>query len=228
MTVKEAQNRIGIRIQDLYSAMIPVEEMLVRVGCSLDEEGSKAILTTKEDVYKQIVRYLRTEGYPESSPDFKEANINDLVLLIILPMIDDFMCRTGRQKVRLCREKQIVSRDFETGGNEEYVVIDQISLAEERYIFVVEAKRSSLGAAMGQCLVSMKDMGDNNGGGVVYSFVTTGESWRMLSYDGKSFQVTDKIDVMFGTIGKNKEKWMRDYSVLVDCMYTALNNGSTV
>lgn len=227
MTVNEVQNRIGIRIQDIYSAMIPVEEMLVQMGYSLDEEVSEAILTTKEDVYKQIVRYLRTEGYPESSPDFKEFNVSDLVLLIILPILDDFMCSTGRQRLRLCREKQIVSGDLETGGNEEYVVIDQISLAEERYILIVE-KRSSLGAAMGQCLVALKDIRDKNGGGVVYGFITTGESWRMLSYDGKSFQVTDKIDVLFGTMGKSKEKWMRDYSVVVDCMYAALNTGGIV
>lgn len=38
----------------------------------------------------------------------------------------------------------------------------------------------------------MRDMGDNNGG--------------KLSYDGKSFQVTDEIGVMFGAMGKSKER----------------------
>ena len=92
-------------------------------------------------------------------------------------------------------------------------MIVRISLAGvgERYALIVEAKSSSLGAAMGQCLVSMKDMGDMNGGGVVYGFVAMGESWRMLSYDGKSFQVTDKMDVLFGAMGKNKQKWIRDF-----------------
>ena len=46
----------------------------------------------------------------------------------------------------------------------------------------------------------------------------------MLSYDGVSFQLTDKMDVIFGAIAKEKEKWMKSYSALVDCMYAALSN----
>lgn len=35
---------------------------------------------TKNEVYNQIVRYLTTEGFPwESTKDFKEANVNNLV-----------------------------------------------------------------------------------------------------------------------------------------------------
>jgi len=66
--------------------------------------------------------------------------------------------RTGRDKVRLAREKKIVADDLETGGAEEFVVLDEVDLGKERYLFIVEAKRSSLGAAMGQYLVSMKDI----------------------------------------------------------------------
>lgn len=33
-------------------------------------------------------------------------------------------------------------------------------------------------------------MRDNNTGGEVYGFVTTGESWQMLKYDGALFQMT--------------------------------------
>ena len=45
----------------------------------------------------------------------------------------------------------------------------------------------------------MKDMGDSNHGGVVYGFATTGVSWRMLSYDGASFQVSEKVEAVFET-----------------------------
>ncbi|KAF8543477.1 hypothetical protein BDD12DRAFT_874574 [Trichophaea hybrida] len=106
---------------------------------------------------------------------------------------------------------------------EEFVVIDLISVGEEKFIFIVEAKRSSLGLAMKQCLLAMKD---NNGGGTVYGFVTTGDSWRMIRYDG-TFQVTDKFEILFGSIEEDKETWMKDYSVLVDCIYSALGNGVT-
>jgi hypothetical protein len=34
-------------------------------------------------------------------------------------------------------------------------------MMEEKFVLVFEAKRSSLGQAMRQCLLTMKDMGDN-------------------------------------------------------------------
>ncbi|KAI5838057.1 hypothetical protein DFP73DRAFT_617573 [Morchella snyderi] len=114
-------------------------------------------------------------------------------------------------------EKDIISVDRETGGTEEFVVMDLISVTEDGFVFVIKAKRGSLGEAKKQCLLSMKDMRDRNGGGELYGFVTTGYSWRMIRYDG-SFQMRDKFDILFGGIGKVKETWMKDYSVLVDCM----------
>ena len=68
-------------------------------------------------------------------------------------------------------------------------MVDFISVMEEKFVLVIEAKRSSLGQVMRQCLMVMKDMRDSNGGGVVYGFVTAGESWQMLSYDGKNVGV---------------------------------------
>lgn len=60
--------------------------------------------------------------------------------------------------------------------------MDLVSVVERNFVLVIEAKRSSLGETMKQCLLSMKDMRDNNGGGKVYGFVTFGEIWRMISY----------------------------------------------
>ena len=83
---------------------------------------------TKDEVYKQIVRYLKIEGHPMgSNADFNEASVNDLVLLIISPNIEAFIDTTGRCKVRLLGEKQIVSEDGQTGGYEEFVVVSDLS-----------------------------------------------------------------------------------------------------
>lgn len=68
--------------------------------------------------------------------------MSDLVLLILLPVIDDFMLRTGRDKIRLAREKQIVADDLEMGGAEEFVVLDEVELGKERFLFIVEANGS--------------------------------------------------------------------------------------
>ena len=101
------------------------------------------------------------------------ANINNLVLLIITPIIYEFKRRTGRKKVKLQREKNI-SGDSETGGYEGSVV-DAISLTEEKYFLIVEAKEESLSTVMWQCLLALKDMGHSNHGSVIYSFVTIGD-----------------------------------------------------
>ncbi|KAA8895995.1 hypothetical protein FN846DRAFT_893670 [Sphaerosporella brunnea] len=122
----------------------------------------------------------------------------------------------------------MLSQDGETGGYEEFVVVDMISVMEEVFVFVIESRRSSLGEAMKQCLLAMKDTSDNNGGGRVYGFVTTGESWRMLRYNGTSFELTEKIEVLFEGMHGDKKRWMGDYSVIVDCMNAALYNGGIV
>lgn len=103
----------------------------------------------KEKGYDRIVECLSNEGYPtEASVDFKEANINDFVHAIIDPILFDFSHGTERKGLRLVREKEIISTDNETGGAEEFVVMDRISVGQEKFVVVMEAKRLSLGEAM--------------------------------------------------------------------------------
>jgi len=200
--------------------------MLGEAKGGIEGLGMDAIRRVKEKLYDLMLDHLEIEGYPtEADPDFKEANISDLVLFIISPIISDFKRKTGR-KVSLLREEEVLSRDGETSGYEEFVVVDTITVLEEMFVFVIEARRSSLGEAMKQCLLAMKDVRDNNGGGRVYGFVTTGESWRMLGYDGTSFALTEKIEVLFEGMYRDKERWMSDYSVIVDCMNVALSDES--
>lgn len=188
-------------------------------------ESPDAILT-KEKVYDQIVQYLRIEGYPtEGDPDFKESNINHLVYATISPILNDYIRQTGRVTVQLQSEKEIIYTDGETGGTEEFAVLDLVSVQHERFIFIVEVKRPSLGQAMKQCLLAMKDMRDNNGKGKVYGFVTTGEQWQMLEYDGTLFRKTNIMIVVFDSMDDEKQKWLKENSILVDCIKFALRNG---
>ncbi|KAF8544769.1 hypothetical protein BDD12DRAFT_814675 [Trichophaea hybrida] len=183
---------------------------------------------TRKKVYKRILEHLETEGYPgEDDPDFKEANVNDLVRCIINQILFDFRRKTGRN-ILLRREKQIISVDSKTGGYEAFVMIDWISGNENHFIVVIEVKRSSIGEAMKQCLLAMKDMRNNNKEGKVYGLITTGDDWRMLRYDGSKFLMTDKFMVLFDTMRDRKEKWMTENSILVDYIYAALSNGGIV
>jgi hypothetical protein len=221
VTAAKAQERLGFRFQSLKG--IPVATMLGGVDHILESND------TKDEVYKEITRYLRVEGFPtEADPEFKESNINHLVYATISPILDDFIRMTGRKNLQLRSEKEIVSTDGETGGTEEFVM-DLISVTEENFVLIVEAKRSSIGKAMKQCLLAMKDARDSNGGeGKMYGFVTTGESWQMVEYDGKLFRKTETMVVLFDSMNENKERWMKDYSALVDCMNMALYNGGIV
>ncbi|KAF8538492.1 hypothetical protein BDD12DRAFT_842333 [Trichophaea hybrida] len=171
-------------------------------------------------------QYLQIEGYPtKGDPDFKESNINHLVYATISPILCDFIRKTGRATVQLRSEKENISTDGQTGGTEEFAVLDLISVKDERFIFIVEAKRSSLGQAMKQCLLAMKDMRDSNGHGKVYGFVTTGEQWQMFEYDGTWFRKTNVMIVVFDSMDDEKEKWLKENSILVDCINFALRNG---
>jgi hypothetical protein len=202
--------------------------MLGEAKLEIEGLGRDQVEETKEKVYNQIVQFLGCEGYPtESDEDFKEANINDLVFSILAPIVADFRERTGRN-IYLRREKQITALDSKTYGYQEFVLVDLIGLEDEKYVFVVEAKKSSLGEAKRQCLLAMKDMGDRNGGGVVYGFVTTGEQWQMLRYDGTVFTQTHNFLVLFRDMGQEREKWMKEASIVVDCIHAALRSGGFV
>lgn len=227
MTNAQAEKRLGFRVRSVKA--ISVDTMLANAGYSFGRECPDAILKTKEAVYDSIVQYLIIEGYPtEGDPDLKEANIHDLVYAIISPVLVSFIRMTGRQSIQLRREKEIISTDGETGGLEEFVMVDLVSVEDEKFVLIIEAKKNSLGQAMKQCLLAMKDMSDNNGGGEVYGFVTTGEHWRMLRFDGTSFVGTNTFSVLFETMETDKDEWLKNNSVVVDCMYAALNNGAIV
>jgi len=213
ISLADAEKRLGFRIGDVKA--VSVERMLA--GFKPEGLGGDK---TKEEAYKGIMQYIIIEGYPtEAVPEFNESNVSDLIFVIISPILFDLICNTERN-LRLQRENEIIPVD----GEEEFVVIDWVSVSEEEFVMVVEGKRSSIGQAMKQCLLSLKDVGGNNGGSEVYGFVTTGESWRMIRYDG-TFLMTNKFHATFDTIGDEKEKWMKDYSLVVDCLYFALING---
>jgi len=214
----EAEKRLGIQFDQIK--MVSLEKML---GGEVDSKRYDGI---KEVVYSRIIEYLNIEGLPGMSNDFKEANVSDLVLYTIGPILDA-VCKMGR-RIRLQREKELVSVDCVTGGREEFVIIDKIDVGEKKFVLIIETKRTSLHEGMKQILLSLKDARDNNGGGTVYGFVTTGELWQMLSYDGVLFQSTRKFLSLLEVMEEDKESWMKECSVIVDCMVAALENGGRV
>ncbi|RPB23799.1 hypothetical protein L211DRAFT_838237, partial [Terfezia boudieri ATCC MYA-4762] len=112
MTIPEAEKRLGV---EFTLRSITVKKMVEGKSALL---GKDSISKIKKKVYDNLVGYLEIEGYPsEADPDFKEANISDLVLFAIYPIL---RCLN----LRLRREKEMVSIDAVTGGMEEFVVMD--------------------------------------------------------------------------------------------------------
>ena len=62
------------------------------------------------------------------------------------------------QKIRLRREKEIISIHGETGGKEEFIMVEQVSVRERYYVLVIEAKRSSFGEAFKRHLGSFASL----------------------------------------------------------------------
>ena len=61
----------------------------------------------------------------------------------------------------------------------------------------------------------------------MYGFVTTGEYWQMVRYDGMEFRKTRNITALFGGVDGDPV-WMKDCSIIVDCIEAALRNRGIV
>jgi len=106
----------------------------------------------------------------EANPDFKEGNITHLVYAIISLVLE--------LKFTLTLGEMYGWRDCE--GTEEFIVVGEMTYDKERLILVVEAKRTSLGQGIKQCLLALEGMRDYNGDGKVYGFC---DNWARLAND---------------------------------------------
>ncbi|KAG0137009.1 hypothetical protein HOY82DRAFT_651127 [Tuber indicum] len=218
MTLAEAEMRLKV---PLDFRVTPIKQMLEGKSGLL---GPDAILKVKGQVYENLVGFLEVVGYPtDVNLNFNEVNINDMVGRTIYPVLVQFKRETMRE-LYLTRERLITSKDSRTSGIEEFAVMDYISLSERKYILVVEAKKVSDVDAGKHCFLVLKDMRDFNGGGTVYGFVTMGDYWKMITYDGE-FKISEPIGLLFETMGQNEKQWMANYSILVDCFNVALSHG---
>lgn len=105
--------------------------------------------------------------------------------------------------------------------------VDTTKVDREEFILVVELNRFSTDLAMMQCIFTMKDAYDINGGGEIFGFVTTGREWRMIRYDGHSFEKSEEMVILLDEMISKRRQSLRGYSDVVDCIYAALSKGGT-
>jgi hypothetical protein len=209
---REAEIRIGIRIMNL----IREEKDPFDIVGSIRKVPQNVI----EKVYERLIDSIKAEGFPSGGIEpFKEVVINDFVGDVMRVIISDYKTETEKDNIILTREKEIVSTDEENGGNMEFVLIDTVSISKDRYLIVVEVKKDIMEKGLVQCLLSLKDMYDiNDDKKNVYGFVTTGVDWKLIKYDG-SFNISDKMTLLFSGMSERKEEWLRKYSQVIDVVY---------
>jgi len=217
MSVPLAEKILGIQLHEID--MVPLNEMLAR-GEGISVQTMDDI---KKRVYDRIVEYLNING-PIASPHHKHANIDDLILYIIGPIIDA-VCKMGGRKIRLRRQMELFSVDGMTGGLGEFVLVDQIAGGKDNVVVVIQPKNTLVGQVMKLAWLTLKAARDSNNEGIVYGFVTTGLQWKMLSYDGVSFRSTPNFTVVLNEMEEYKTPWVKEGSLIVDCMVAALMNG---
>ena len=74
-----------------------------------------------------------------------------------------------------------------------------------------------------QGILAMKDACNENKS-VLYGFITIREDWRIVKYDS-TFQMTEKFTILFDSMDKDKDRWMKKGPIMVDCINFALSNG---
>lgn len=219
VTQEKAEERLNIRFLDLINNSKRVEKLIEKTKIS-------NIIEIKEKVYDRLIDRLLAEGYPESTiSPYKEANVTDFVGDILTTIVSYFKRINNNNNIFIHREKEIISEDFETGGVEEFVIVDIISVTKTKNILIVEAKRENLIQGIKQCLLSLKDSWDTNKDNKpVYGLLTDGIDWRLIIYEPNDIQISSKFSALFEDMYTEKDEWINDKSKIVDVIYTVLEN----
>jgi hypothetical protein len=99
----------------------------------------------------------------------------------------------------------------------DFVIIQRINFATERYIFVVEAKRDALENGLSQLLLALTCMWDvNNDNKMVYGFLTTAINWQLVTYDGQTCKLSKPSTVFLANMKKQEDRWLKNNTQILD------------
>jgi len=76
---------------------------------------------------------IESEGFPEATIlPMNESVVTDNVGLILQAMVSHCKRTMNRDDLKLSREKQIISKDEQVGGNMEFIIIQKINVRNTR------------------------------------------------------------------------------------------------
>ena len=137
--------------------------------------GNNTTNELKYRIYDHLLEYLCLEGYPtQAVGDFEESNVTDFILYTLGPVLSEFKFKMGRAAP--FREGTKILSSGLSDGWVRRVCDDGRNCGETKEVcHCGGVKASCVGLALKQCLLALKDMQGNNGGGVVYGSITSGE-----------------------------------------------------
>ena len=195
----EAELILGFEFRKFYRSQLPLEQFITK---TVPEQ-------LKKKVFERLMDCMDSEGFPEASiAPMNESVVTDYVGLILQVLVAYYNRTMHRDDdLILSREKQIISKDEQVGGNMEFVIMQKISVMNTRYVLVVEAKRDSLGKGLVQLLLALKSMWEiNNDQKLVYGFVTTAINWQLVTYDGQTWKLSETSTVLFGNMEQQEDR----------------------
>ena len=148
---EEAESILGFKLRKFYRYQIPIEQFITKTA---PEE-------LKKKIFERLIDCMDSEGFPEATiAPMNESVATDYVGMILIAMVAHRNRTMHHDELILSREKQIISKDEQFGGNMEFVIFQVINDESTRYVLVVEAKCDSLGKGLTQLLLGLKSMWD--------------------------------------------------------------------
>ncbi|KAJ3375206.1 hypothetical protein HDU92_000773, partial [Lobulomyces angularis] len=155
----------------------------------MEEDGAihlKRLFKFNKHVTETIVKKTKFELIRS----YSNLTEDQAVALIQMYRIGHFKRQEQRQGIKLRREKMIVAKDKESGGFEEFSIVDTISEIPEEPIepiIVVECKSESVNNA------------SNNPS---YGILSTGVSWSFIKYSDND--ISEEVTTIFPRMSQQK------------------------
>ncbi|CAF0978167.1 unnamed protein product [Rotaria sordida] len=213
---EEAESILGFQLIKFYDSQMPIEQFIT----------TTAPEQLKKKIFERLIDCIISEGFPEPAlPLFNELVVTDNVGMILIAMVSYFKLTVAHDDLRLSREKKIIRKDEQFGGNMEFIRIQKINVGKNCYVLVVETKGDSLGKELTQLLLALKSMYDiNNDKKLVYGFLTTAIQWQLVTYDGQTWKLSELSTVLLANMRKQEDRWLKNNTQILDVIYSILSS----
>ncbi|KAJ3221106.1 hypothetical protein HK099_003778 [Clydaea vesicula] len=178
-TEDQAVARIKKDFADIFNSLVQIEELV-----DFSSVTHKTV-NIKDTLYEDLCICIEVEDFPgAATKSSKEVNVNDMVFLIL---------------VKIKREND---RAKESGGFEEFVIVDTISEIPEEPILVVDSQ-------------NVYDISNKPS----YGILSTGVSWSFIKYSDNDIVVSEEVTAIFPRMSQQKKRWFDQNSKVIDIIY---------